>query len=175
MVFRVIFGNIRLLLLKLIHPGIHFSLYSQFSGSLNCTGGSKVFLGRKIDVRKGAFLSSHDGGILRLGENVFVGSGCYFVSRKAINIGDNTKIGPNTIIYDHDHDYFKKGEYLKTEVEIGNNVWIGAGCIILRGTKIGNNSVIGAGTLLKGDYPSNSMIYNKKETIVKPLRNQSEE
>jgi len=173
MIFRVLFGDLRLSFLKLIHRNIHFSLYSAFSGSLKCCGNSRVFFGRKIDVRRGASLFSNNGGILRIGDNVFVGSGCYIVCRKAITIGKNTKIGPNTIIYDHDHNYVKKGGYLETSVEIGNNVWIGAGCIILRGTKIGDNSIIGAGTFLKGNYPPNSMIYNKKETVIKPLDNQS--
>ena len=40
-------------------------------------------------------------------------------------------------------------------VNIGNNVWIGAGAIILPGVSIGDNSVIGAGSVVTKDIPAN--------------------
>lgn len=62
-------------------------------------------------------------------------------------------------------------QYKTAPIRIGNNVWIGANCVILRGTVIGDNSVVGAGTVLKGIYPPDSLIVQKRETQVlqKPL------
>ena len=40
-------------------------------------------------------------------------------------------------------------------IQIGNNVWIGAGATILAGVTIGDNTVIGAGSLVKKDIPAN--------------------
>lgn len=40
-------------------------------------------------------------------------------------------------------------------MHIGNNVWIGAGAIILPGIAIGDNSVIGAGSVVTKDVPAN--------------------
>jgi len=45
---------------------------------------------------------------------------------------------------------------------IGDNVWIGAGCIILRGTVIGDNCVIGAGSVIKGKIESNTLITQRR-------------
>lgn len=80
-------------------------------------------------------------------------------------------MGPNVLIYDHDHDFrkeegLKKLKYKTAPVDIGDNVWIGANTIILRGTKIGNNCVIGAGSVIKGCYPDNSIVVQKRNTII---------
>ena len=81
-------------------------------------------------------------------------------------------LSPNVQIYDHDHDYvceggIAKGKYITGPVEIGSNVWIGANCVILRGTKIGDNCVIGANSVVKGEIPANSVVYQKRENIMK--------
>lgn len=45
-------------------------------------------------------------------------------------------------------------------IVIGNNVWIGLNAIILKGTIIGDNCVIGANTVVKGEFPANTIITN---------------
>lgn len=55
-------------------------------------------------------------------------------------------------------------------LEIGNNVWIGAGCIILRGAKIEDNCVIAAGTVVKGLVPHDCMCYQKRESNIISIR-----
>lgn len=73
------------------------------------------------------------------------------------------------LIYDHDHDFrakngLKELKYKTSPVEIGDNVWIGANTVILRGAKIGNNCVITASSVIKGEYPDNSIIVQKRNT-----------
>ena len=41
------------------------------------------------------------------------------------------------------------------DIRIGNNVWIGAGTVIVPGVTIGDNSVIGAGSVVTRDIPEN--------------------
>lgn len=48
----------------------------------------------------------------------------------------------------------KQAQY-NLPVHIGNNVWIGAGAIILPGVSIGDNTVIGAGSIVIKDIPAN--------------------
>ena len=45
-------------------------------------------------------------------------------------------------------------KYKTAPVEIGNNVWIGAGVTVLPGVAIGDNTVIGAGSVVTRDIPS---------------------
>lgn len=75
-----------------------------------------------------------------------------------IDIGDNVTLAPNVHILAHDASTKKFLGYTKiARVFIGNNVFIGAGTIILPGVHIGDNVVIGAGSIVTHDISSNSM------------------
>lgn len=75
------------------------------------------------------------------------------------------------MIYDHDHDFRHpdglKAEAFKTApIVIGKDCWIGANTVILRGTTIGDNCVVGAGSIIKGNYPAESVIVQKRDTDI---------
>lgn len=110
---------------------------------------------------------------LKIGKNVHFNNGCILTCRKNIIIGDNCSVGPNVMIFDHDHDYKSnhcESEYTCCDIEIGDNVWIGSNVIILKGSKIGSNCVIGAGTVVKELIPDNSLVYSKKNNIIKQIK-----
>ena len=50
---------------------------------------------------------------------------------------------------------------------IGQNVWIGGGCIILPGVSIGDNSVIGAGSVVTKDIESNVIAVGNPCKVIK--------
>ncbi len=128
----------------------------------------KLLIGSYCNFRKNVQLRVCDEGRLIIGKNVFLNTNVSITSRNNIRIGNNVKIANNVVIVDHDHDY--KNDlvgYKNGNVYIGNNVWIGANCVIMRDTIIGDNSVVGAGTILKGSYEANSLIVQKKESVIK--------
>ena len=142
--------------------------------------GASVSLGRNIGLRNAVYLSVRKGANLVIGNKVFINNGCNIVVHQTVLIGENTKFGQNVMVFDHDYDYKTEGGvsakvYKNSDVIIGSNCWIGAGCIILRGTRIGDNSVVGAGCVLKGDYPPNSIIIQKRNTIVVKKRSAKED
>jgi maltose O-acetyltransferase len=101
-----------------------------------------------------------------IGNNVSINRGCVLNAGGGITIGNDVMIGPNVIIYSQNHNFREKeipkrlqGYSLK-KVEIGNNVWIAANCILLPGVRIGDNAVIAAGTVVKKDVPANHILYN---------------
>ena len=61
-------------------------------------------------------------------------------------------------------------EYKTAPIIIGNNVWVGANTVILRGAEIGDNSVIGAGCIVKGKIPENSVFVQKRQSIYKKFK-----
>lgn len=112
----------------------------------------------------------YDTGFLKIGKDICINANCMILCRQNILIGDNVMLGPNVVIIDHDHDYLSvgwKNEYKTGKIEIGNNVWIGAGAVILRDTNIGDNAVIGAGTVVKGSVPANSVVYESRRLEIK--------
>lgn len=75
------------------------------------------------------------------------------------------------MLFDHDHDYKNDmNKFVKKEITIGNNVWIGANCIILKGVTIGDNVVIAAGTIVKENIKSNSLIYENRTLKIKDIK-----
>jgi len=71
-------------------------------------------------------------------------------------------IAAQSYIIDTDHG-IKAGEPIINQqntvapVIIGEDVWIAAGCKILKGSKINDSAVIGAGSVVKGEIPSNAI------------------
>ena len=105
------------------------------------------------------------GAVLTIGDNVGI-SQAALVCHKSITIGDNVKIGGGVCIYDTDFHSLdpvirRSSEDLKNRAEkpvvIGNNVFIGAKSIILKGVTIGENCVIGAGSVVTKTVPANQI------------------
>lgn len=88
---------------------------------------------------------------IKIGENTIINECCYLDGRGSITIGKNTSISFYTTIISASHDSrSKKFDYIKEQVVIGDNVWIGARAIVLQGTNIRNQCVLAAGSTLKG-------------------------
>ena len=86
---------------------------------------------------------------LQVGENFSIQQGCIIDESHCwhIKIGDNVTLAPHVIILAHDGGTFQIVGYTKVKnVEIGNNVFIGARSIVLPGVKIADNIIIGAGS-----------------------------
>ena len=147
------------------------SFYSPYS-EITIEKGANVTIGNRFRMRGGSRIRVRKNAILNIGDNINLNHGCMIVCRENIIIGSGTQFGPNVLIYDHDHDYMapngiNDGLFNSGKVIIGENVWIGADCVILRNTCIGNNCVIAAGSIIKGNYPDNCVIYQKKDTRTK--------
>lgn len=96
---------------------------------------------------------------VHMGDGVYANFNLTLVDDTHIYIGNNVMMGPNVVIDSATHpirpDIRKKQAQYNLPVYIGNNVWIGAGSIILPGVHIGDNSVIGAGSVVSKDIPAN--------------------
>ena len=102
-----------------------------------------------------------------IGENVSLNSASIDYNCAAlIEIGNNVAISTATILA---HDASTKIPLGYTKIAktiIGNNVFIGAGSIVLPGSRVGNNVIIGAGTVVKGIVPDNSVYTGNPGVVV---------
>ena len=106
-------------------------------------------------------------------QGIKIGDGCIFrrpfgvvidTQRPSlISIGNNVDMNKNFSIYTHDYTsgVFKNifGTVLNSsgEVSIGNNIYFGANCTVLKGVSIGDNCIIGAGSIVSHNIPANSV------------------
>ena len=88
-------------------------------------------------------------------------------------------IGPNVTIATAAHPILpalrKKAAQYNLPVRIGDNVWIGAGAIILPGVTIGENSVIGAGSVVTKDIPANVVAVGNPCRVLRPIGPEDQE
>ena len=174
-IVSVIFSFFKFCFIKIIRfREFSFHLVERFSPStmVNIHKKGRMILGNKLRVHSGTRLSVTSGALLSVGDNTAFNYNCIIVARKSVKIGKGCTFGPNVCVFDHDHDFRNSDEmngtaYQCEEIVIGNNVWIGANAIILKGSKIGDDSVIGAGTIVTGTVPPHSVAFDKKEMEMK--------
>lgn len=80
-----------------------------------------------------------------------------------ISVGKNSVIGYNTTILAH--EYLIR-EYRLGDVEIGDEVLIGANSTILPGVTIGDGAIVSAGTLVHKDVPAGAFVGGNPMTII---------
>ena len=110
-------------------------------------------------------------------------NGVSITAYESVTIGENCQIASCTMITDTDfhpvNALVRKRECMgykinhnevnKNAVTIGNNVWIGWGCIILKGVTIGDNCIIAAGSVVLKDIPADVLAAGNPASIKKEL------
>jgi maltose O-acetyltransferase len=96
------------------------------------------------------------GANISLGTRVFFNFNCIVLDVCPVRIGDYTLFGPGvqilTPLHPLDPELRRKQESGKP-IEIGSDVWVGGGALILAGVRIGSRAVIGAGSVVTRDVP----------------------
>lgn len=124
----------------------------------------------------------HASVILRQPKNIIIGNHCLInhnnvlqagkVNAKII-IGDYVHTGANVMIIAFNHGFDSisiptiKQDYYDATIEIGDDVWIGGGSIILAGVKIGKGAIIAAGAVVNKDVPDYAIVGGVPAKIIK--------
>lgn len=100
----------------------------------------------KIVIRRGAYINRHT----------------MIDAHEQIEIGRNCMIGPHCYITDANHGVAPeaaiKDQPMETKpVIIEDEVWLGAGVIVLPGVRLRQGAVIGAGAVVTKDVPANTI------------------
>ncbi len=108
---------------------------------------------------------------LTIGDNTYITASSIVYCANEIEIGSNCAIAWNTTIMDTDFHHICYSDGTENEltgpVRIGDRVWIGCNCSILKGVTIGDNAVIGANTLVNRDVPPNCLAAGNPMRIIR--------
>ena len=113
-------------------------------------------------------------GDIIIGNSCYINSGCVLYSGNGISIGEFVLIGPNCTIVPVNHEFYSKSQKIIEQrfspsrggIVIENDVWIGAGVIILDGAILRKGCVVGAGSIVNKELPEYSInIGNPVRTI----------
>lgn len=116
-------------------------------------------------------------GIIFHGRASYIHYDAYIDNVGNVELGDMVTISVKAIILAHDYSHqvkiIKNGggniEGHFSSVIVKDNVFIGAGAILLPGTFIGENSIIGAGAVVKGEIPPCSVVIGNPGKIIKTI------
>ena len=130
---------------------------------LLCKGHIQMFEAVRIECLENAFLE--------IGDKTYVNHDSEIRCRKHISIGNNCSIAYGVLIQDSDYHtvYSENGEPKPQTrpVTIGDNVWIGANVIVLKGVSIGDGAIVAAGSVVTRDVPANTLVAGNPARIVK--------
>ncbi|MBQ8604594.1 MAG: acyltransferase [Oscillospiraceae bacterium] len=124
-----------------------------------------------VVIRRNVSLQGREN--MSIGTKTYIGENNVLYAGKApLTIGNYVMTGPNVTIITGDHRIDLVGEYMRNvtnemkmpendrPVVIEDDVWIGAGAIILKGVTIGRGSVISAGAIVRKDVPPYTIFYS---------------
>ncbi|TBE49217.1 acyltransferase [Rhizobium ruizarguesonis] len=107
-----------------------------------------------------------------IGNNTVIGRRNIITAKSKITIGNDVLIGSDVQIIDHSHGMrrdtpirLQKAEI--GSVEIGDDVWIGAGAKIIMNVRIGKGAVIGANSVVTTDIPEYAIAVGSPAKVVK--------
>lgn len=157
-----------------VAPNAHINIGEHFTA---LSGDSLNALCRNTHL----CLKVEDGATLTIGNWTGISGGCIWAS-KSVSIGNHVNIGANCLIIDgdiHNLDWKKRRlgatrqiPYLKGNVIIEDDAWIGANSIILKGVVIGKRSVIGAGSIVTHSIPSDCIAAGNPCKIIRRGKNE---
>jgi acetyltransferase-like isoleucine patch superfamily enzyme len=119
---------------------------------------------------------------MRQGERITIGSHCLINHNNVLQagkfkgrivLGNYVQTGPNVMMFAFNHSIEVNGipmieqEYWDGDIIIEDDVWIGAGSVILAGVHIGKGAVIAAGAVVNKDIPEYALAGGVPAKVIK--------
>ena len=118
----------------------------QVSGRVSFGGKTSIGHGSKLSVR----------GHLSLGAGFNMTAESTIVCAKEITFGEDCLLSWDILVMDTDEHplYDKENERINPDkaIIVGDHVWIGCKCVLLKGSEVPSHTVLAAGTLLKTTF-----------------------
>lgn len=102
-------------------------------------------------------------------ENVVIGNYCSIAHNVMIGLGEHPidNFSTSSYFYDSKKTVLENGFHRFKTINIGHDVWIGAGAIVLNGINIGNGSIIAAGSVVTKDIPDYAIVIGVPAKVFK--------
>lgn len=111
-------------------------------------------------IKEGARICAcNETATISIGKNTTIGFHTFIFASNHISIGDDCLVAPFVYLVDSDHS-IEKNQLINQQsnttspIKIGNDVWLGTGCKILKGVTIGDGAIIAAGAIVNADVPA---------------------
>jgi acetyltransferase-like isoleucine patch superfamily enzyme len=106
-------------------------------------------------------------GRITIGSNCALNDGVLIDPGEKLVIGNNVVISPHAMILGSDLAPKVPTKHYAGTIIVEDDVWIGAGSIILKNTRIGKGAVVGAGSVVTGDVPPQAVVAGNPACVIK--------
>lgn len=146
-----------------LHPDAHVSPLADIEES---TRGTRIAVGAHSVIDSFVKIKPAGGsGDVAIGRHVVINSGCVLYTGNGITIGDHVAVAANCVFAPVNHAYERKDQLIREQrfkpskggIIIEDDVWIGAGCVLLDGAVLRKGCVIGAMSLVRGEVEAYSI------------------
>ena len=159
---RTIAGRLRAWLARL--RGVHAGAKCAIGSRLHVRNARGIRLGARVEIEHDVYLKLvASEARLTVGDFTFIGAGCEIDVAASVTIGAHTLLAPGVFITDHAHN-MARAQRLDEQgsrsaaVTVGDDVWLGAKCVVLAGVTIGDGAVVGAGAVVTKDVEAYAIV-----------------
>lgn len=130
-----------------------------------------IMLGSRVAFRKGVVLAGR--GRLEIGDNTVLHEGVVISAYEKMNIGKDCMMATRVSILDVSHNYESRSMpislqgYKTSPVIIGDDVWIGANAVILKGARVGDGAIIAANSVVSEEVAPYTIVGGSPARFIK--------
>ena len=154
-----------------------FGFRSRISSPALLTNSNRVRIGKDVSIRKGSRIEVvSDGGVIEIGDGTSIQFDFHCGASNQVIIGKDVLIAGKVYISDHDHVFDHRElpprlcrELVSSPVIIEDGVWLGEGCVVLKGVSIGRRSVVGANAVVTKSVPTGCVVCGVPAKIVRRI------
>jgi galactoside O-acetyltransferase len=136
-----------------------------------------ISMGENVGILRNCYLDAGNNGKIEIGNRVGMNSGTLVDAADfgVITIGNDVLLGPNVVIRASNHRYKERAVPINLQghnagkILIQDDVWIGAGCVILPDVTIGKGAVVGAGAVVTKDVPPYALAGGVPARVIKDI------
>jgi acetyltransferase-like isoleucine patch superfamily enzyme len=155
---------------KRLKIGSNYSRLCTGKSTVHIRNYAELCINGDVGLGFGVNLIVNDYAKISIGDNTYFAGDCKIYASKEITIGSDCAIAWGLTLIDTDFHHVLVDEKKRNNsepIKIGNHVWIGANCSILKGVTIGDNSVVAAGSIVTSDIPPGSIAAGNPAKVFK--------